>query len=60
MLHAPETGPHPANNDADTDPIAYAHKRVMLVTPKTFETMAVKAVPEPDAPLQVTALSDAH
>ena len=60
MLHAPETGPHPANNDADTDPIAYAHKRVILVTPKTFETMAVKAVPEPDALLLTIVLSETH
>jgi hypothetical protein len=60
MLHAPETGPHPANKDADTDPIAYAHKRVILATPKTFETTAVKAVPEPETVLLMIVLSETH
>ena len=58
MLHAPEDGPNPENKDADIDPVAYAHERVILATPNTLDTTAVKAVPEPDAILQATTLSD--
>jgi hypothetical protein len=60
MLQAPDVGLHPENKDADTDPVAYPHARVMLATPKTFETTAARVVPEPDALLQTTALSDIH
>ena len=60
ILQAPDVGPHPENKDADTDPVSYPHARVMLATPNAFETIAVKVVPEPDALLQITELSDIH
>jgi hypothetical protein len=60
MLQAPDVGPNPANSDADTDPLAYPHKRVMLATPNTFETTALNEVPKPDALLHITMLSEIH
>ena len=60
MLRAPDAGPHPENKDPETEPVAYPHTRVILATPKTFETTAVKEVPEPAALLQLMLLSDFH
>jgi hypothetical protein len=58
MLLAPDTGPHPKTNDPEIDPVAYPHDRVMLATPITFDTTAIREVPEPDAVLQMTVLSE--
>jgi len=60
ILQAPDVGPHPENRDADTDPVWYPHARVMLATPKAFETVVVKVAPEPEALLHITALSETH
>ncbi len=60
MLQAPDTGPHPAKEDPEIDPIVYPHERVILATPKAFDTTAVKDIPAPDALLQATVLSDTH
>ena len=60
ILQAPDVGPHPENRDADTDPVWYPHARVMLATPKAFETIVVKVAPEPEALLHMTVLSEIH